>query len=491
MKHRNSRGKKRNPLLRKFLLSLFVLLAMAGSKAKAQEVQIHHLGLGDGDCTLICIIDSVTNIFTGNHLDTAVILIDAQRNSSKAATQIVDYIDTVIGKYRKKIDFVVLSHLHIDHYGNMFSVLTSLKAKGYDISTVFDRTTYTTPALAWNTDSLDNCYSSIAVPGKYSASANKYLQYVNKKFFRFPINPGKDMLIAKGFMNTRFVCVAANGAAIDTTTGKLVPFIPEKIIQKGNKKIRTGQYEPRSENDLSLVFVLNFQGFVYFTGGDIGGSGTGGNYTDGETPISAYLRKLGGPNFHFCSFKVSHHGSAESTDAAFLTANNPTLAVIPASLRSYGSSTKPLPTCNTITNLRADPNRKIYATFVPIRKYGDWRDYCAYKNLNNTGDVRLRVLGLPGYDTIKIYVATQNRNKTDYKLTGAVNLDSVNCTKVHPVVNLTAARKTQPLIHWALNKETLPEGKSLPLPLNNPPDAEKPKAAAMPPVLRPAPPAER
>jgi competence protein ComEC len=492
MKNHRSGDNRRRPFRQTvkkiFLLSLVLLALDCSMSLKAQEVQIHHLGLGDGDCTLIYIIDSAVNMFTGNHLDTAVILIDAQRNSSKAATQIVDYIDTVVGKYRKKIDYVILSHLHIDHYGNMVSVLTTLKAKGYAISAVFDRTAYKYPSLAWNTDSLDNCYDSISVPGTLSASANKYLAYVKGNFLQWAINPGQDLLYTKGFMNTKFVCIAANGAAFDTTTGKLAPFIPEQVITKGGKKFKTGNFQPKSENDLSLVFLMNFQGFTYFTGGDIGGPSVAGNYSDGETPISQYLRFKNGANFHFCSFKVSHHGSAESTSPGFLTINNPTLAVVPASLRSYGSSTHPLPTCNTISNLMAHAGLGTWCTFVPKNTHGNWQDYCAYKNLLNTRDVRLRVKGLPGFGTIKIYVTTQNRN-ANYVLTGPTALDSMNCTKTHPVIKLTAALKSQAGIHTALS-----EGGSIPAgegqPANNPPDAERPKPSLFA-AQRPAPPSER
>jgi beta-lactamase superfamily II metal-dependent hydrolase len=481
MKHFNihKRQKRTRSAGKIFGMALALMALSCFRPAQAQEVRIHQLGLGDGDCTVMMLIDSVTDIIHGNRLDTVAILIDAQRNSANAATEISRFIDSNIGKYRKTIDYVILSHLHIDHYGNMVDVLKDLKTKGYTISAILDRNAYQFPRLAWSLDKIDSCYSNILAPSKTSAAARTYDRYIigNYKTKRRAVDPGKDLLYGRGFMNLKLTCLAANGATLDTN-GRITPFIPNKFIRKNGKRIKTDSYLPKSENDLSLAFLLSFQGFTYFTGGDLGGPSHGGNYSDGEGPIAEYLDAKNDPGFHFCSFKVSHHGSAESSDASFLSLVKPTLAVVPASLRTYGSSKNPLPTCATLTNLRNHTQRIEY-TFVP-KNTATWQQYCKYQNLQNTKDVAIKVTKLPGYDTIKIYIATQNRDG-NFALAGPVTLDSIDCTKTHPVIKL-ATRENNTGIHMASQPHRNLPGAAAEVPA----DTEKPRqitaraAAALP-----------
>lgn len=416
-------------LLQKHCIWLIMLIAFActGNKTLSQRVEIHQLGLGDGDCSLIVVIDSVESIFGPKRTDTAVILIDAQRNSSKAATQITIYLDSILGKQlnRKKIDYVVVTHLHIDHYGNMVTVLKSLISKGYSVGTVFDRSAYVFPTLTTGLAQLDSCYGKIKGTPVLSKSAAAYIAYIKSisplKLGARAIQPGDTMFIFKSFRNVSLRCFAANGANIDYATGKLNVFLPKS----------GSNYQPKSENDLSLVFLLSYQGFHYFTGGDIGGPGYSTSYADGETPISQSMVAKYGSNFHVCAFKVSHHGSSESTDAGFLTRMNPTLAVMPASLKTYGKSVNPLPTCITVDNILNNPGSRIAFTFVPNGDLKDKANYCKYKNLAYLQDVVIRVDKDPGYGSINMNMTYSQRSASTMVLNGVVNTEVLQCTKNH------------------------------------------------------------
>ena len=417
------------------LMVLSLLTFLCSGTAQAQGIKIHQLGLGDGDCTLIEIIDyTPASTPTNPVFDTAVILIDAQRPKTYAAWEITEFIEARLGPKglnRKIIDYVILSHVHIDHYGNMVKVLGDLLDEDYEISYVFDRLAFNVSAIDWDLNDVEDCYSDVAEPGKVSASASKYHKFIQDNFagYNFPIRSGSELL-EKRFANARMLCVAAYGATLDPLTGKDAFFIPH------NGKI----YKPKSENDLSFAFLLSYKGFRYFTGGDLGGQDHSG-YANGEVPVARYLKAKGGTNFHFCAFKVSHHGSEESSAPAFLTLVNPSLAVIPASLRTYGSSTNPLPRCNTLDNLAARVSKMVF-TFQPNGDQKKPSNYCKYNNLSNTQDVSLAVNFADVGDTITMRLSFQPRNK-NFDPVGTPTLEDFKCTKPHSKGPFSAAVQVQ------------------------------------------------
>jgi hypothetical protein len=406
-----------------FAMALALILFICPGTAQAQGIKIHQLGLGDGDCALIEIIDySPLSTSTNPILDTAVILIDAQRNKSAAASEIYKFIDSRLGASglnRKKIDYIVLSHVHIDHYGNMITALSELVENDYDVSYVFDRMALNVTNMSWTLDDVDECYDELVVD-KMSASASRYHKFITENFGDgyFPILPGQDMLESR-FVNARMLCVASFGSALSATNKDPQFFIPWN----------GSAYKPKSENDLSFAFLLSYGGFRYFTGGDLGGQDHGG-YANGEVPVGQYLVAKAGANFHFCAFKVSHHGSAESSAPAFLSLVKPTVAVIPASLRAYGRSTNPLPTCATLDNLVGASVAKIAFTFVPEGDVKVLANYCKYKNLDHTQDVTLAVNFADLQAAITMHLTYQGRDE-DYAISGAPTTEDITCSKTH------------------------------------------------------------
>lgn len=419
---KNCKLHKQDSRAGKLIAAALAFFLFCSVTSQAQGVKIHQLGLGDGDCALIEVIDhSPLSTPTNPILDTAVILIDAQRNKTYASWEISDFIEKRLGDSglkRKVIDYVVLSHVHIDHYGNMVNALSDLVNEGYRISNVFDRLAINVSYISWTLDSLDECYDELST-GKLSASAAKYNQYIRSNFGSgyYAILPGQDMFQNR-FKNSRMLCVAGFGATVDSTSGNPQFFIP----------YNGSYYIPKSENDLSFAFLLSYGGFRYFTGGDLGGQDHSG-YANGEVPVAKYLRSKSGANFHFCAFKVSHHGSSESSAPAFLNLVKPTLGIIPASLRHYGSSVKPLPTCETLDNL-IPVVKKLAFTFVPNGNLSVPANYCKYRNLKNTQDVSIVVNYNDVTDSITMHLYYQERN-SNYDPVGTPTTENVVCTKVH------------------------------------------------------------
>jgi beta-lactamase superfamily II metal-dependent hydrolase len=82
--------------------------------------------------------------------------------------------------------------------------------------------------------------------------------------------------------------------------------------------------EPRlDENASSLSIVLNYGTFDYFIGGDLTGGGRSGSRrtADLETPVASVVGSVD-------VLRLNHHGSATSSNAAFLGILDPKVAII-------------------------------------------------------------------------------------------------------------------------------------------------------------------
>lgn len=408
-------------LLKKICLALFISVCMMSAKSQQSRVEIHHIGVGDGDATLIIGIDTTQTGF----IDTVTVLIDGQRSSNPGA-EVWRYVrDTLraLAPTKKKLDILILSHIHIDHYGGLNWVLTELAAAKWDIGTVIDREGKGFPTnVTWTLDSSYKyvCVDQTVTYPTFTATAKKYATLVNK-YDRVTVQPGTNIFAFKNFKHLNMYCLAAVGAALVKTQ---IGFSTAMFLKQNTS---TKAYIPYNENDLSFVFNVGLNTFNFFTGGDIGG---GAPYADGETPIAKFLTDAFQGNFHYCAIKVSHHGSAHSTNPAFLAGVKPSFAVIPASLRSYSGTA--LPTQSTINALGASTvGSNIKFCFIPYNPQTP-ASYWTVGNRQYYQDVVLKVIGLPTLgNPINIQVTTRKRNNEHYGYIGAPDNTTFTCTQSH------------------------------------------------------------
>ncbi len=402
-------------------LALLLCINTLAVKSQVPRLEIHHIGVADGDATLIIGIDTTA---TG-YIDTVTVLIDGQRSSHPGA-RIWEYVkDTLkaLSPKRKILDILVLSHVHIDHYGGLNEFMTSLADNKWTIGTVIDREGKGFPTnLTWTLDSSFKyvCVTQKVTYSQFTASANKYAANANK-YDRVTVQPGSNIFAYKNFKHLTMYCLAAVGSALVKTP---LSFKTEMFL-KYNATSRT--YVPYNENDLSFVFNIGFNTFNFFTGGDIGG---GAPYADGETPVAKFLADAFNGDFHYCAIKVSHHGSAHSTNANFLSGVKPSLAVIPASLRSYSGTA--LPTQTTINALlNSTVGQNIKFCFAPYNP-GTWASYWTVGNRQYYQDVVLKVIGLPVMgNNINIRIGTRKRDNTTLLFTEPQQASTFTCTQSH------------------------------------------------------------
>lgn len=370
------------------LIISFVIVSCAYHLSFAQPyLQIHHISGGYGDATLIIAVDQ--SKVEGKLWDTCVVLIDGQ-SSGGVGQEVWRYTkDTLLSLFptRKKIDYIVVSHMHTDHYLGVQKVIENVLAEKWIVDQIFLPSMITNATNPGGVD--DACYEDEYEEDLSDASgskASKFITYVQSSgipYGYFPIT--KDLFFYKNLANMKMECIVAGGATINPKNNSIYSFLVDGKV--------------RNENDLSYGFLISFAGFHYTTMGDLGG--TTARYTDGETYATNYLvGHFAGSPYHLCANKISHHGSSESTTVDFVTRNNPTIPVIPASLKSYGSSKNPLPTQSVITNLlnngtptglnTSTNTLRIVYTFIPKNPTAQ-ESYWTYNNLQYYNDVILKV----------------------------------------------------------------------------------------------------
>ncbi len=391
---------------------------------QSPRLEIHHIGVGDGDAILLIAIDETT---TG-YKDTVTALIDGNR-SSKPGAAIWSYVKDTLNKLapnRKKLDFLILSHLHIDHYGGLLTVVKSLQEAGWGIDYVIDREgAGNKPNLSWSIDSnyKYECVDEEIDYQNYTSTANRYV-ILTSKYTRVTIAPGIDIFSLKKFKNMSMVCLASMGAALANNMQGYSMFLRTNT---------SGVYVPYNENDLSFVFNVGFKAFNYFMGGDIGG---GKPYADGETPIVNYLKAKFNSSgaFHYCGLKVSHHGSAHSTNDNFLGSTTPTMAVIQANLRTYGGTALPTEaTVQALVKALPSPSTNLKFCFEPVSP-GTASNYWTKGKLAYYQDVCVKVFDVPavGTKSIPMQIITRKRKSADLSFSGGPVVSTITCTQAHP-----------------------------------------------------------
>ncbi|HTC01547.1 MAG TPA: MBL fold metallo-hydrolase [Ferruginibacter sp.] len=374
---------------------------------RADMVWIHHIGVGQGDATLI--VAYQTNTQSGL-IDTTSILIDAGNSSGKGLA-VFNYINVELGT-TKHLNYIITSHLHSDHIGGMPKVLEMLHANGWRVDYILDRGATKAPKA-------DSCYSTIGfvdndtvqpfdLPGSrvydsYTWEVENY--YPNR---RSNPRPGDDLFrVLNRKANMSMLTVASNGC----------------VLERYNSTSISCPYKAHTdENDFSFAFLFSFEGFKYFTAGDLGGQEP--YYLDLETPLIAYFRTYPEMDFHFCVYKASHHGSSKSNNENFINYTDPTVTVIPSALRSFGGTQ--LPEKSTLDRLALVHSKLLYTYNYDTQPYSG--------TISSFVDVKLSVTD-PGYYTdIIMPVFARQRSKTSpYNPIGAfVQLPSDTCRKYHP-----------------------------------------------------------
>lgn len=186
----------------------------------------------------------------------------------------------------------------------------------------------------------------------------------------------------------KVIVLACDQAHLDQANG--LAEIPNKNARKKGR--------PLSENDRSIVLMVEYGSFRHFLGGDIGGA-TCSIEADVEGALAAALPMMlpamtaqNGPKIsapaHCCSVKLSHHGSRHSNTDAMLTALSPRIAVGSSGFRQYFHGH---PNAEVVTRMSTRANLiQRFATEIASKGKGKPFDPDPNRTINILGDIIIR-----------------------------------------------------------------------------------------------------
>ena len=251
---------------------IYLLLFLTSGFCSAQDLIIHHIDVGQGDCTFI-------------QTRSKTILVDAG-NSGRGKSVVIPYLKSL---KVSRINYVIASHYHADHIGGLDEVLDA-----FDVDTVFDRgTLHPVPR--------SKIYAS------YVKAIGRTPRVTAQPGMRFTIAPS----IAIHFVVADGKCQGDQPALTDPETERSI-----------------------DENSLSIAFTIAFVDtmslsttnpelrtrFTYFAGGDLTGYDDR-DAVDLETSVATLVG-------HVEAMKVNHHGSRSSTNPTFISPLSPACVFI-------------------------------------------------------------------------------------------------------------------------------------------------------------------
>ncbi|MCL5268287.1 MAG: MBL fold metallo-hydrolase [Bacteroidetes bacterium] len=279
------------------------LLFLTSGFCSAQDLIIHHIDVGQGDCTFI-------------QTRWRTILVDAGNNGMGKST-VIPYLKSLRISH---INYLIASHYHADHIGGLGEVLNAL-----DVDTIFDRgTEHPVPKSKTYADYV----SSVGIRPRIAVQPGLTYQIAPDIILHFIAAAGKcergqamsHDLSALSHMDENSLSIAFTITFVDTL------------------RQSTTNYEPRTM-------------FTYFSGGDLTGYDVG-DAVDLETPVAGVVG-------HAEAMKLNHHGSRSSTNPTFISALSPTCVFI--SLGRNNSYGHPAP--EVIAKLQQHPTIQwIYQT---------------------------------------------------------------------------------------------------------------------------------
>ncbi|MCP4583585.1 MAG: T9SS type A sorting domain-containing protein [candidate division Zixibacteria bacterium] len=201
---------------------LLMILILSTVSIFAQELTIHCVDIGQGDCTVIQSPSGKT------------MMVDNGSYSQRYS--LMSYLNSIEVDH---LNWFIATHYHSDHIG----CTSYLVQQGIEIDSVYDR------GWSYCTPTFETYYEPVV------------------RDFRYTVEDGQIIDFGDG-VTCRIVSLNGNGRLNE-------PFISENCPNSG----------PNDENDFSVVMVISYGHFDFYVGGDLAGMNTS-SYRDIETFIA-------------------------------------------------------------------------------------------------------------------------------------------------------------------------------------------------------------
>jgi beta-lactamase superfamily II metal-dependent hydrolase len=341
----------------------FLLLLSFHIGAQAQEVKkldpwqkgfldIHSISTGKGESTFFVFPDGTTMLVdagaAGGKKPWAA---DPKPNGSKAPGEwIARYIQPLLEQAsRKKLDYLVSSHYHWDHIGEVNPTIPFNASKDFQLTgitqvadmlgvdKIIDRSypNYSWPTSLPGSAIIKNYQQFIGYMAKHKGSKIEKFKVGSHNQIKLNVNPQQ-------YPSFQVRNIAANGVVwtgVDTVSRNYIP--------EGTDPKRV------DENILSVALRVSYGKFDFFTGGDVGvrgydEAGPLEYWKDMETPIAMVTGPVE-------AMKANHHANYDANSVRFLSTLRPRVIVV----QTLGAS---------------QPSMNIYRSMISKNIYPGQRD---------------------------------------------------------------------------------------------------------------------
>jgi len=267
-------------------------------------LQVHFVDVGQGDCIMI-------NLPDGKNM-----IIDSGDNNSTISSHMIAYANEYIVKDNEVVDYLVLTHAHADHVGNMDDIIEEFQVNNiYRAPEFYQKYSTTNQSEITLNNEEENFASTSGVTLK-------------ENYNIVSTNVMRDFLIdAYDEPNCNmYIFNDNNGNPIITGSaeGKDYAFTFYTIDE--NEYYSPTNTNLKNPNNYSILIVLEYDGLKFaFTG-------------DGEQYIEQQLIDKYGENLPNVDFmQMAHHGSKTASSQDYVTILDPEYAFVSvAEVNTYG-----------------------------------------------------------------------------------------------------------------------------------------------------------
>lgn len=288
-------------------------------------LDIHHINTGRGSAAYFIFPDGTTMLFDAGEIPPTDPRVNTPRNApvkpnneKKPFEWIVSYINKVcLPQGRKKIDYVVTSHFHDDHFGSWYNGAPHSRSSKFILSGITGVGDYFQFGMLTDRAAPDYHYpvdfkkpAASAIENSFDKTITNYFSFIEEKK-----NEGMQLQRFRAGSNKQFVPV--NNHQIS----------PEFEIRniKSNGKIWTGkdsatkehfppvdptqQFGVPDENSLSIAIKVRYGAFTYYTGGD-----NAGVVIPGDNPLRDVETEIAEAVGEVDVATMDHHGNRDAVN---------------------------------------------------------------------------------------------------------------------------------------------------------------------------------
>jgi beta-lactamase superfamily II metal-dependent hydrolase len=361
-------------------------------------LDIHHINTGRGNASLILCPDGTSILIDAGAANTPVQFMNPARpnDSRRPGEWIARYAQRQLSAaHREELDYVVVTHLHVDHMGGVGPLSTISAQGGYRLTGISDVAEQIKIGRL-----IDRGFPAYDYPAKQNdPSVSNYASFTHALSARGTpverLSPGRANQIRLLHEPEKYASFAVRNLAVngevwtggEEATQSYFPSLTEIAAKQ-----MTAEQMP-SENMCSIALRLNYGRFSYYTGSDLTCDTNYGRdaWRDIETPVA----RVAGP---VSVATVNHHGYFDAAGPDFVRLLRPRVWI----LQSWHASHPSMPVlANLYSTQLYEGNRDVFCTGL---KNEAWMTTARFSDRfrNRDGHVLVRVA--PGGDEYNILV---------------------------------------------------------------------------------------